>query len=290
MSRKTLLVRLLMLLVVPAAAMVATSPVSGAESSGLTPKVVTPLRYVALGDSYSAGEGNPPFVLAACDRSLRAWPNLLAGLSSTDRLVGNLACSGAKATNALFTSYNGQAPQLTAMAALNPDLVSVTIGGNDIGFAPVLEYCYLASFLGHPDNCSAVLVQTGQIVAALGSTMPGFYHGIKAFAPHAKVVVVGYPRIFPLAAPRDIGCNWLSSTNRQLANALVAAIDQQLAIAASTAGVTYISTLNALSGHELCTSDSWLNPIGLAGNTAYDAHPNAAGQQALASAVYAAIG
>jgi len=166
-----------------------------------------PFGYVALGDSYSSGEANPPFVQpnTGCDRSKGgAWPQLMArSLQIPMRAV--LACSGAT-TAALTNSFKKMPPQLLALARMNPrpKLVTITIGGNDLGFTYVLTSCYLSI-------CSTALAGVeGSFAGGFGTHMTAVYRLVKQSVPGAQIVVVGYPQIIPnspITALRH--CPWL---------------------------------------------------------------------------------
>lgn len=215
--------------------------------------VATPRRYVALGDSYSSGEGNPPFTNALCHRGDAAWPNFVTG--PTVALIENVACSGA-AIGQLTRSWprKGEGAQIPAAASLHPDVVSVTIGGNDLGFAGVLADCFLSP------GCDAdgTLARVRTMLPGLRSRLTSAYRTLRA-GTSAHVVVVGYPRIFPTVKPRN--CAWLSERERRALNALAAEIDVTLSQAATDARVDYVSVLGVLAGHELCTPSSWVYPL-----------------------------
>lgn len=241
-------------------------------ATGFAPPV-----YAALGDSYSSGEGNPPFSMATpgCDQSLSgAWAELLSV-----PLDSMLACSGAT-TSALSSSYQSQPPQLESLKSLNPGLVTITIGGNDIGFSSILERCWDWIFY----NCAtdATFGNASANITALGSSIVSVYQSLRTAAPSATILVVGYPRLFPTSQAVTTGCGWLSNAKRSGLNRLASQLNGQLAQAAAQAGVDYVSTLNVLKGHELCTPDSWVNSV-LPDPGA--AHPNLMGQQAIATAV-----
>jgi GDSL-like Lipase/Acylhydrolase family len=103
--------------------------------------------YTAMGDSYSSGEGNTPYdpgtdATSGCHRSAAAYGRQFAAAQSG---IGNpgiqhIACSGATITSLMTTGQNGEQPQISQMFP-GSKLVTVTIGGNDIGFADVLKSC-----------------------------------------------------------------------------------------------------------------------------------------------------
>ena len=154
----------------------------------------TTQRYVALGDSYSSGEGNPPFnpTTPHCDQSQHdAWPELVA--QKPLLLRGLLACSGAT-TSALTQSFKNQPPQLDQLRRLKPNVVTITIGGNDIGFESVIE------------NCAEVDCATNGIIGQAETAIQNFqpaaedaYAAIKAEAPGVAIsscrLSTPFPRI-----------------------------------------------------------------------------------------------
>jgi len=247
---------------------------------------LTPIYVAALGDSYSSGEGNPPFSAnQVCHRSFSAWPYLLSNQHYRfDVYQKNLACSGATVDD-LTTVYRGQlaqADELKQLAQSKPlNIVMVTIGGNDVGFRPVIEDCFLPKH-----NCvkDGRVLQAMKDIKQLAPTLTRLYSSLKKdVQPWTKVMVVGYPSIFPAVSAGTHKCSWLSPDEQ---NALLGAtkqLGQMAAKSAKEAGVEFVDTLNAFKGHELCTPDSWVRPIGR--RPPYDGHPNKDGQDALAKAV-----
>ncbi|MBX6390095.1 MAG: SGNH/GDSL hydrolase family protein [Frankia sp.] len=258
--------------------------VPGDGSGSATPGAATgPVSLVALGDSYSSGEGNPPYDgdAPSCDRGAGAWPRLLANDLGAGSSVRVLACSGAT-TAALTNSFNGQPPQLDALAALggSPSIVTVTIGGNDAGFGPTIASCVIwRCFWTGSDNRAREFVKN-QLPAVLETS----YTRIKEAAPNARVLVVGYPEIIPSQSRNT--CGWLDNTERRQLDRLNSELNRVARRAADEAGVEFVSLDDALDGHELCTADPWVHPVSLVGaGLQASAHPNAAGQAAIADAV-----
>ena len=254
-------------------------PASASTASGRHPH---PAVLAALGDSYSSGEGNPPFDPAAdgCDRSPVAWP-LLAAAELRWR-VTNLACSGAQTAD-VVTPFKNQPAQVDALAALRPRprVVTITIGGNDVGFASVLGACYQM-------NCASAGVVAAadvRILTVLPERLADTYRAVEAAAPRAKLVVVGYPRLFPAQQSDVVGCSWLTDDERQALNHAADLLNGVIAVEAWLAGAKYVDVSRTLEGHELCTSDPWLIPLPLPAA----AHPTAKGQQAIADRVARAL-
>ncbi|ETA02688.1 lysophospholipase L1-like esterase [Frankia casuarinae] len=243
-----------------------------------------PRTLAVLGDSYSSGEGNPPFDSLAprCRRSSQAWPRLLGGMGSGVTVSLFAACSGAT-TGALHESFKGEKPQLAQLRALGraPDVVTITIGGNDAGFGRVIFSCYAwRCFWDGNDRRERDLV-TKELPGVLSAN----YTAVKAAAPHSRIIVVGYPYIFPDNQLNNI-CTWLTNRERRQLTRLNRQLDRVIRKAASDAGVEFVSTDRVLRGHEICTPDPWVAPVNLFGPTRdLSAHPTMHGQQAIAEAV-----
>jgi lysophospholipase L1-like esterase len=159
----------------------------GADSS--------PVEYAALGDSYSSGEGagNYGTTEGVCDRSDNAWPNLVAANNPNVVIEANLACSGAD-SEALGGNVEGQPDQLGELAQFNPRpaLVTMTIGGNDVGFSSVLADCY------HTNCIRDGAIQRAEVAVATESKALIYdYRLLAAADASAKaILIVGYPLIF----------------------------------------------------------------------------------------------
>lgn len=155
------------------------------------PQLVAPAHaagpsYVAVGDSYSSGVGTRTYISdgTSCQRSVYAYPSLIA--TARGYSLNFRACSGAKIPDVTNT-------QLSALSATTA-YVSISVGGNDAGFADVLTECALPGWMS---NCNGAI---DKAQAYINNTLPGalstLYASIRSKAPNAKVVVVGYPRIF----------------------------------------------------------------------------------------------
>lgn len=236
--------------------------------------------FVAMGDSYSSGEGNPPFIdKSSCHVSPMAWPSLLFSNmgSSAPNFETNLACSGAH-TDAILGSFRGLPSQLSRLERLGPTIATITIGGNDIGFSKIIENCFVRDCVadGRLDEATRAILK-------LKDRLVYVYQQITKKVS-TRLVAVGYPRIFPTRQANAVHCGWLEPRERKALNALAAMLDDEERQAASESGVQYVSVLGALNGHELCTKDSWVNPIGHLPISS-DGHPTADGQLAIAKIV-----
>src|SRR5918997_1009661 len=114
----------LLLMPVLVAGGIAASPTAFAAPP---PEVV----YDALGDSYASGYGVPPY--GACGRSQSAYAVQLDGRQRI-ALDDFVACAGATTTSMVAGG------QLAALDA-DTDLVTLTIGGNDIGWSQAVQAC-----------------------------------------------------------------------------------------------------------------------------------------------------
>jgi lysophospholipase L1-like esterase len=230
-----------------------------------TPAAAAGARYVALGDSYASGVGSGSYTSSSgsCLRSTLAYSQLWANAHAPASYV-SVACSGAKTTDV-------NANQLSALSS-STTLVSVTIGGNDVGFATVMEDCviYGTSTCVSEVNAAENVAQT-QLPGWLDTT----YNGIRSRAPSARVVVVDYPRFY-----HDLWyCVGLSSTSRNKINEGADVLDSVISAAAARHGFSFADVRPAFAnGHEICDgSASWLHSVDWS-NIVQSYHPTAAGQ------------
>jgi lysophospholipase L1-like esterase len=225
----------------------------------------TAVHYVALGDSYSSGVGAGSYTSSSgsCDRSTKAFSQLWANANDPASYV-SVACSGATTS----TVISGQ---LSALGS-STTLVSITVGGNDVGFSSVMETCVLKS----TSSCvSAVDAAEAKMATTLPGSLNAVLGDIAADAPNARVVVLGYPDLYDLA--RSGGCIGLSTTDRTDLNAAAGELDGQISAAASRYGDFYVDVQAYFSGHEICDASSWLHSVNILDiDESY--HPTATGQ------------
>src|SRR6476469_4103483 len=236
--------------------------VLGAALAGLvTPLLVQPAQaaapaYVALGDSYASGTGTRSYIAdgTSCQRSTSAYPSLIA--AARGYALNFRACSGATVADVTNT-------QLSALTAA-PNYVSISVGGNDAGFADVLTECAQPGWMS---NCD------GAINTTLPSRLSTLYSGIRSRSPYAKVVVVGYPRIF-----NGEDCNaftWFSPAEESRLNQTADLLNSRLAAAASAAGFSFANPTSRFVGHAVCDADEWIN--GLSNPISESYHPKVTG-------------
>ncbi|MEU5583109.1 SGNH/GDSL hydrolase family protein [Streptomyces huasconensis] len=220
--------------------------------------------YVALGDSYSSGVGAGNYDSASgdCKRTKRAYPALWAAANSPSSFTF-AACAGAR-TGDVLTKQLGSLGSGTG-------LVSITVGGNDAGFADVMTTCVLQSE-------SSCLARIAQARAYVDSTLPGnldkVYSAIDAKAPSARVVVLGYPRFYKLNGSCTSG---LTERERAAINDAADYLNTATAKRAADHGFTFGDVTRTFTGHEICSGSAWLHSVNWL-NIGESYHPTAAGQ------------
>ncbi|MFC1414435.1 SGNH/GDSL hydrolase family protein [Streptacidiphilus sp. N1-12] len=219
--------------------------------------------YAALGDSYSSGVGAGSYISSSgdCDRSTKSFPYLWQAAHSPSSFTF-VACSGATTADVL----SGQLSGLNSSTGL----VSISIGGNDAGFADSMETCVLD---GTSSCLSAVSTAEAYINGPLAAKLDATYAAIRAHAPNAHVVVLDYPHLYQVPGSCLFG---ISDTSRTAINGAADQLDGVIAKRAANAGFTFVDVRGAFTGHEICSSNSWLHSTTLPIDESY--HPTAAGQ------------
>jgi lysophospholipase L1-like esterase len=255
-------------------------------------------RVVALGDSYTAGgllPGAPGAVPPGCLRSTDAYPVLVARALGQPLTDAACASAGVKNITQPQKTYLGTNPaQLSALAPADT-LVLLTLSGDDIGFLNVLQECVKLSFTapwGSPCQSHYAAGGADQLAAAVTAEAPKMARAladIRTRAPRARIVVVGYPDLFPQSG----GC-WpvVPITDGDVAylRGIEDKINAMLAVDAVSAGAMFVNTYAPTVGHDFCTAEAVRDVEGLIpGSLALPFHPTARGQSAMAAAVLAAV-
>lgn len=279
------------------------------------------LDYVSLGDSYQAGFGLTPYSSTSpfagdpngCYQADGNYPHILA--AAFGLTVNDQTCSGAitanigygsatvpaTATNVILptlpdistlqvTLSGMTAPQLqSAGLSADTDVVTVGIGGNDLGFSSIATACmrlsvdsdpaYLEYKVGAFDNCkdyfddpvnypSAYLA--GRIADSVAPRLAESFAEIRAAAPNAQVFVVAYPQVAPngatdacFTAPTTPDAVPYNGVDLQFLHDIEQQLDDAIESAATAADFTFVSTWDQTAGNTLCTSDPWINGITL---------------------------
>ena len=221
--------------------------------------------YAALGDSYSSGLGAGDYLdgSGACRRSANAYPEQWAARHEPASFAF-AACAGATVRDVLDRQLGALGPSTR--------LVSVTVGGNDTGFAGVMAACVLSS----EERC---LERIGSARSYGGTTLPGLldrlYAAIRAAAPDARVVVLGYPRLYRLGADCPIG---LTPARRRALDGAADDLDAVIAARAAAHGFHFGDVRPAFAPHTICSDGTWwLHGLTLPVQESY--HPTAEGQE-----------
>jgi hypothetical protein len=293
--------------------------------------------YVALGDSYASGEGNPPYrpetdvpKVNQCHRSSAAWSQgwpgwrigedaslyLIPGRAdlSVDRRF--FACSGAETKHVFHSNTTtgtdsnttgtpqwpgefGQQPQCDSLAAVDsPGLVSLSIGGNDVGFKEIILQCIAfggSGPIGNGFTCDVLdfipfgwetplKTEVLQIIDELGrQKLPRLYQNIKQHSRGAPMVVVGYPDVLQGTNCSIVG-DRLQLSEIAMASVLTEKLNLAIKCASFKEGVHFVPTAEKFAGRGACSfGEHWIHGLRLDPQESF--HPNARGQLAYAAAV-----
>ncbi|MCY0903857.1 SGNH/GDSL hydrolase family protein [Arthrobacter sp. H14-L1] len=215
--------------------------------------------YTALGDSFTAGQGAPPYIPGPCLQSRYASYPVITGFLSPYRLSANKACSGADTDNVL-----GQ------LAGVDPNtsLVTLTVGGIDAGSNVVLAACA-------PDPaatvCTDALKASTALIAKLPAKLFPTYVAVAAAMPHARIAVLGYPHLFnPGDAFGDKVNQATDVLNQVIAGAVAAA-------ATSTPRLQFVDVSQEFANHGIGAAIPYINYNPANPTATANFHPNALG-------------
>ena len=221
--------------------------------------------YVALGDSYAAGTGTTSVYSDLCfDNPPAAYSSLI-----DPELPGtgvNIACGGAVTDNIDTTAQYDRPPQLSrSEIGASTKYVTLQIGGNDVGFAGIVAQC-----LAVPDCTSAIDEAEQTAKAELPAKAERVYDAVRAKAPDAQVVVVGYPRLVdPGGCPGTISVAEADRLNRGADT-----LRDEIRAFAHKHDFAFADPIPAFTGHAACGPDPWLNYLDVVFPNSF--HPNRA--------------
>jgi lysophospholipase L1-like esterase len=241
-----------------------TAATTAALALAVPAQAASTVHYVALGDSYSSGVGAGSYISSSgsCKRSNNAYPQLWANANKPASYV-SVACSGATTTSVINS-------QLSALSSTTT-LVSITVGGNDVGFANIMTTCAL---YGTTECVAAVNAAQTKARAELPGKLGNVYSAIRSKAPRAKVVVLSYPVFYQLGTPACVG---LSETSRAKINEGINLVDDITRTVAQQHGFVFADVRSIFVGHQLCSGDKWLHALNFA-DISISYHPMANGQ------------
>ena len=237
-------------------------------------------QYVALGDSYAAGQGGSLAYDNDCLRSPNGYPALLDAENQI-HLRANAACTGA-------TTFDVASGQLSALKQ-GTRLVTLTVGAADLGLSRVLAACTA----GTPAQCQQAIGLANLLLPAecgdeseLGRRLGNLYADVAEAAPNALIVATGYPLLFD---DPDLLLTQINDATTRLN----CAIDKAVADAqAAGINIVYVDVTKAFDDHGIGGSkELFINPppppptpIPI---NAF--HPTPAGYVAYAAAISAAL-
>lgn len=253
-----------------------------------------PTKYVALGDSYASGplipapKGSP----LGCLRSDHNYASILArslGAELTDVTCGGATTDSMTGPQTVLLGTNP--PQFDALRA-DTDLVTVSISGNDIGFAGIVGTCGVLS-LTNPGGSPCQARYGDQLADRIAATAPkvaAVLQGIHTRSPKARVVLVGYLRLLPPTR----GC-WpvvpISAGDVPYLDGVEQQLNAMLAAQAAANGATFVDPYPGSLGHDMCQpiGTKWVEGL-LPTDLAAPVHPNAAGMRFVAGLVGSSVG
>lgn len=241
--------------------------------------------YLALGDSYISGEGSYNYLQGTdtadnkCHVSLLSYPYLLAHDLNYNSFH-SVACSGAKMKDITDTSkqYEGQArtktkrgdyskgqidsflgnfqpgyiDQLDFVTTYQPQVITLSVGGNDVGFSGILASCISPLNLA---TCYSTYEDRLELVRQINAQFPSLvstYQTLKkTSSPDTRIYAIGYPQIVKPGGDCRINVQ-LNADELVFAQQFTSYLDDIIQQAAAKAGVFYVDTQNALNGHRLC--------------------------------------
>lgn len=327
------------------------------EAMAFIPSHPLKTRYVAMGDSYSSGEGVSPFFPDSntftdqCHRSEKAYPTLVTLPGQSKPIAEQAASPGGNASFSFIACSGAETTGITAAAVDDPPttydkhgntdwgkiqetpeglqadeqrrldsattLVTLSIGGNDARFSDVLRGClttkgdcvdpdfYLKRKSGAKDPEPLIKFEPKVINTLLPPHLKAVYLKIHDMAPHAEIVVAGYPLLFRAGTTSSctVGSilghkfilnskdqNWLNKMGTDLNSAISSTVSSVRSH--DGVDIKFVSPAPAFSGHELCSSDPWILPLSgkiskkiLSFLNPGSFHPNQTGQKEYANLI-----
>ncbi|WP_156138624.1 SGNH/GDSL hydrolase family protein [Microbacterium mangrovi] len=244
-------------------------PLGAAPALAAQPAPVA--KYVAVGDSYAAGQGAPG-ATGVCHVSPLGYPSLIGAVPRYN-LLRDPACSGDTIAQVAGTQLS--------QVNRGTTLVTITAGANDLGIADVYTQCVPDA--GTP-GCLAAIAKAQLALTMVEGRMSALIAAVHSAAPRATIVVTGYPipfsadlaQQFPIAAQVNQAVWTLDA-------ALAGAVQQQ---AAANVAVRFAPV--SFAGHEIGTAAPWLGGDPTDGSTFL--HPNATGYAVYAQTILAVLG
>jgi lysophospholipase L1-like esterase len=289
-------------------------------------KIANLIDYLALGDSYSSGEGAFEYRDGTdtsndlCHQSVKSYPYLLTQDVFNSAGGHSVACSGAivedisskdqrykgqvrdgisrqnrnNITQILADFTPGYLAQYEFVKKYQPRIMTVGIGGNDIGFVDILEACIEPHARGG-NTCYDSYEDRQELADTIDRTYPKWvdmYRQLQSTAPDTAIYAIGYPRIAQVGGDCAVNVH-LNESEVELAQYLIDYLNSVIEKAATDSGVTYVDISHALDGHKLCEATNasvamngltaGTDVAHIIGNESY--HPNALGHELIEQAI-----
>lgn len=248
-------------------------------------------HYVALGDSYAAGPGIPiQYGPVGCGRSSHNYPSLLASALRVARFT-DVSCGGATTASMTTPEHmsDGTNPPQFAALTRDTDLVTLTIGGNDIGFGEIVSTCgALAATQPAGNPCQRHFTSGGTDelatrIAAVAPLIKNVIAGIRKRAPHATIMVVGAVRILPSTGGCYPSLPFATGDTSYL-NRIQGLLNSVTGQQARATGALFVDSYRFSYGHDACEPpwQRWVEGL-QPQSPAAPLHPNVTGMAAVAA-------
>ena len=237
---------------------------AGAPAMAQTQTASTTISYTVLGDSYSAGSGGGDEA-TGCAQSLNGYGNVVANQIGAH--LTNLACSG-------YTTEQVRTLEVPHLPA-GTKLVTLTAGGNDVAWTTAIGACLAPE--STPAVCKSAIANSVYLMTKLPKSVTALLKAVKAKAPGARVLYLGYPRLFEPGNMAALGYTPAQVSGARSLNAAADLLNGTLAFSALSNRVAFVPVAYLFSGHGVPSGSPWLNYPG--GSNPFAFHPNAAGYQ-----------
>jgi lysophospholipase L1-like esterase len=247
-------------------------------------------RYVAMGSSFAAGPfigRRSPGSPKKAGRSAANYAHVLAGRLGLDLV--DVTYSGVTAAGILDGAGNGEPPQIEAVTA-ETSLVTVTCGGNDVGYLPRLTMASLPwplrALPGRRREVAELGRTAGERLDALDATFDRLTAEVRRRAPQARLVLVDYLTILPPAGQK---AGSLTGTLLDWGRDIADRIAAETRDAAERAGCDYVAASAASRDHHAWSAEPWTRRFRISPHGGAPYHPNAAGMRAVAALLEARL-
>ena len=237
------------------------------------------MRYVALGSSMAAGPGIPPRARGSNFRASRSennYPHLLARQLGFDLV--DVTYSGATTAHLLTERQNGVPPQVEALDG-SEGLVTITAGGNDVGYIPALLAAGVPRVLRTPFRHLLDRDERAAALDALPEKLRDVARAVRSRSPRARVVWVDYLTLLPPAG----GAEGISAAHLELGLYIAERLADITAEVAEAEACDVLRASRASRDHHPWSQVPWTNGPGLPiPGRPMPFHPNARGMRAVA--------